>query len=65
MSITSTANSIIASLLDSVASRAHKVLPIAGAWVGYTAGLSFRIDAWKDGSTRVIQLGGYEACVDL
>jgi len=65
MTITSTVNSIIASVLDSVASRAHYVLPIAGAFVGYTAGLSFRIDAWKEGSTCVFQLGGYEAFVDL
>jgi len=65
VTIISKLNFTIASVLDSVASRAHKVLPIAGAFVGYTAGLSFRIDAWKEGSTRVFQLGGYEASVDL
>ena len=65
MSITSTANSIIASLLDSVASRAHKVLPIQGAWVGYTPGKPFIAETWIEGSSRLFQFGGFEASVDL
>jgi hypothetical protein len=58
-------NSLIASLLDSVAIHAHKVLPIAGAGVTYTKGKTFRIDAWKDPGSYTLQLGGYEACIDL
>lgn len=65
MTFTSTLNSIVASVLDSVASRAHKVLPIAGAWVGYTAGKPFIADTWVEGSSRLFQLGGFEACLDL
>lgn len=65
MNLLTTLNSAIASLLDTAAVHAHKVLPIRGAWVGYTPGLSFRVDYWKDGSSRVLQVGGFEACVDL
>ena len=65
MSITSTLNFTIASVLDSVASRAHKVLPIQGAWVGYKAGKPLIADTWVEGSSRLFKLGGYEACVDL
>jgi len=65
MTITSTVNSIIASLIDKLAKQAHRVLPISGAWVGYTPNLSFRIDAWKEGHSLMFQLGGFEACVDV
>jgi hypothetical protein len=65
MTALSILNSCIASSLDAVAVLTSKVLPIAGAGVTYTKGLSFRIDAWKEGNSRVLQLGGFEACVDL
>jgi hypothetical protein len=57
-------NSLIASLLDSLAIQAHKLLPVAGAAVTYTKGRAFRIDAWKQGHCRVIQLGGYDLTID-
>jgi len=66
MSVISKLNFTIASVLDSIAIHAHKLLPIDGAWVGYTPNLSWRIDAWKEStSTYVFQIGGYEASVDL
>jgi hypothetical protein len=72
MSITSAANSalykvnsIVACLLDKIAIRAHWVLPIQGAWVGYTPGKPFIAETWIEGSSRLFQFGGFEACVDL
>ncbi len=61
----STTHFVIASVLDAVALLAAKCLPIAGAGVFYTRGLSWRVDAWKEGSSWTLQAGGYEAIVDL
>ncbi len=38
MNLLTTLNSTIASLLDTAAVHANKVLPIKGAWVGYMPG---------------------------
>ncbi len=65
MNLLTSLNSTIASLLDSAAVHAHKVLPISGAWVGYTPNLSFRIDAWKEGHSLMFQAGGFEVCIDV
>ncbi len=65
MSMISKLNFTIASVLDSIAIHAHKVLPIQGAWVGYTPGKPFIAETWIEGSSRLFQLGGFEACVDL
>lgn len=65
MTALSLLNSSAAVLLDAVAVLAAKVLPIDGAGVTYTKGLAFRVDAWKEGKSHVLQLGGFELAVDL
>lgn len=65
MTALSLLNSLAAVLLDAVAVLAAKVLPIDGAGVTYTEGLAFRVDAWTEGNSRVLQLGGFELAVDL
>lgn len=65
MNLVTTLNSLIAYLLDAVVLRAAKLLPIAGAGVTYTPGSTWRVDARKEGNSRVLQVGGYEACIDL
>lgn len=65
MNPVSTLNAFIASLLDAVAIMAAKFLPIAGAGVIYTPGLAWRVGAWKEGGSVVLQVGGYEACMDF
>lgn len=65
MNLVTTFNSFTASMLDAVAVLAAKLLPVAGAGVTYTPGRAWRVDAWKEGGSRVLQVGGYEACIDL
>jgi hypothetical protein len=57
-------NHLIATLLDSLAIHAHKVLPVAGAAVTFTKGRAFRMDAWKEGTARVVQFGGFDLTID-
>lgn len=65
MNPVSTLNAFIASLLDAVAMMAAKLLPVAGAGVTYTHGSAWRVDAWKEGGSVILQVGGYEACMDF
>lgn len=60
----------LASILDALAVLAAKCLPIDGAGVAYTPGTSWRVDLWKEqgqrgGGNWVLQVGGWEAVVDL
>lgn len=65
MNLFTTLNHFIATMLDALALRAAKVLPVAGAGVTFTPGTAWRVDAWKEGTSRVLQVGGYEVCIDL
>ena len=53
-----------AAMLDAVALLAVKVGLIDGAHVQFVPGRSWCVDAWKEGSSRMVQLGRFEACID-
>ena len=55
----------LAGVLDSVALLAAKVGLIDGAHVQFVPGRSWRVDAWKEGRSWLVELGGFEACIDL
>lgn len=58
MNPVSTLNAFTASLLDAVAVMAAKLLPVAGAGVTYTRGSGWRVTAWKEGGSVILQVGG-------
>ena len=55
----------IASRLDAWAVRAAKHLPIDGAGVVYWHDAPWGVRLGKEGSSRFLQLGGYEFCIDF
>ena len=69
-STTTTISFIVARVLDMLAVLAAKLLPIAGAGVNYYPGTSRRLGLLKEqglikGASWVLQVGGWEAVVDL
>ena len=55
----------IAFLLDAWAVRAAKHLPIDGAGVIYRQGEPWGVRLGKESSSRFLQVGGYEVCIDF
>lgn len=49
----------LAGVLDAVALLTVKVSLIDGAHVKYVPGHSWRVDAWNQGRSRVVQLGSF------
>lgn len=58
-------NSRLAAFLDVLARLAAVILPINGTGVIYTPRTSWRLDAWKEGDSWVLQAGSFELAVDL
>ncbi|GAB3491207.1 hypothetical protein GCM10027399_09070 [Curvibacter fontanus] len=54
-----------ASRLDALAVLIAKVLPIADAGVFYNPNRSWRLDAWKQGRSCLLEVGGWTFDVDL
>jgi len=57
-------NSLIAAALDTVATLAVKAGLIGGAHVHYVPGRAWGVDAWKEGGSWRLQLGGFEGVFD-
>lgn len=55
----------IALRLDALVVLIARVLPIADAGVFYEAAKPWRLDAWKEGRSCVLEVGGWTLEVDL
>jgi hypothetical protein len=54
------------STLDTLLTLPLKVVPVySGSFISYTEERSWRVDAWRDGETYFVQVGGFELVVDL
>lgn len=57
---------LVASILDTLLTLLLKVLPVySGSFISYTEERSWRVDAWRDGETYFVQVGGFELVLDV